>query len=58
MRTFLVGLVMTGALWAQQVDFAKQEIDTVKITDSIYILMGGPAQGNVLVSVEIGRAHV
>jgi glyoxylase-like metal-dependent hydrolase (beta-lactamase superfamily II) len=51
MRKFFLGLAFAGAMWAQQVDFAKQEIETVKITDSIYILMGGPAQGNVLVSV-------
>jgi len=36
---------------AQQVDFATQEIQTVKINDSFYILMGGPAQGNIAVSV-------
>src|SRR6185295_9963325 len=36
---------------AQQVDFAKQEITTVKITDNLYILMGGAAQGNIAVSV-------
>jgi cyclase len=36
---------------AQTVDFAKQEIQTVKITEGIYVLMGGPAQGNILASV-------
>jgi cyclase len=35
---------------AQGVDFAKTEIQTVKISDGIYVLMGGPAQGNILVS--------
>ena len=51
MRTLLLGLLMTAAAFGQGVDFARQEIETVKITDSIYVLMGGPAQGNVLVSV-------
>ncbi len=51
MRRLLVGLVLACAVWGQQVDFTKQEIETVKITDSLYGLMGGPAQGNVLVSV-------
>jgi cyclase len=32
------------------IDFAKLEIQTVKITDGVYVLMGGPAQGNILVS--------
>src|SRR5207247_4515912 len=27
------------------IDFAKLEIQTVKITDGVYVLMGGPAQG-------------
>jgi glyoxylase-like metal-dependent hydrolase (beta-lactamase superfamily II) len=36
--------------WAQGVDFAKQEIQTVKIADGMWVLMGGPAQGNILVS--------
>jgi glyoxylase-like metal-dependent hydrolase (beta-lactamase superfamily II) len=35
---------------AQAVDFAKTEIQTVKLADGIYVLMGGPAQGNILVS--------
>src|SRR2546427_12781480 len=32
------------------IDFAKLEIQTVKIADGVYVLMGGPAQGNILVS--------
>jgi glyoxylase-like metal-dependent hydrolase (beta-lactamase superfamily II) len=32
------------------IDFAKLEIQTVKVTDGVYVLMGGPAQGNILVS--------
>jgi len=35
---------------AQGVDFAKTEIETVKIADGLYVLMGGPAQGNIVVS--------
>jgi glyoxylase-like metal-dependent hydrolase (beta-lactamase superfamily II) len=35
---------------AQGVDFAKTEIETVKISDNLYVLMGGPAQGNIVVS--------
>jgi glyoxylase-like metal-dependent hydrolase (beta-lactamase superfamily II) len=34
---------------AQGVDFAKTEIQTVKISDGLYVLMGGPAQGNIVV---------
>src|SRR3984957_6669463 len=34
----------------QSVDFDKQQIETVKIADGVFVLMGGPAQGNVLVS--------
>ncbi len=36
---------------AQAVDFANTEIQTVKISDGLYVLMGGPAQGNIVVSV-------
>jgi glyoxylase-like metal-dependent hydrolase (beta-lactamase superfamily II) len=36
---------------AQNIDFAKLELQTVKITDSLYVLMGGPAQGNIAVSI-------
>jgi len=35
---------------AQGVDFAKTEIETVKISDGLYVLIGGPAQGNIVVS--------
>ena len=35
---------------AQGLDFAKTEIETVKISDGLYVLMGGPAQGNIVVS--------
>lgn len=35
---------------AQGVDFANTEIKTVKIADGLHVLMGGPAQGNIIVS--------
>jgi glyoxylase-like metal-dependent hydrolase (beta-lactamase superfamily II) len=35
---------------AQNIDFAKIDLQTVKIADGIYVLMGGAAQGNILVS--------
>ncbi|MEO5922286.1 MAG: MBL fold metallo-hydrolase [Bryobacteraceae bacterium] len=45
------GLMATAALlFAQGVDFNTQQIETVKIADNLYVLMGGPAQGNILVS--------
>jgi cyclase len=34
---------------AQSVDFAATQIQTVKIADGLYVLMGGPAQGNIAV---------
>ena len=44
-------LVLFSAIAAAQgVDFAKTEIETVKIADGLYVLMGGPAQGNIVVS--------
>ena len=46
----VIALALTRVASAQTVDFAKQEIQTVKITDGIYVLMGGPAQGNILAS--------
>ncbi|HVH29501.1 MAG TPA: MBL fold metallo-hydrolase [Vicinamibacterales bacterium] len=33
------------------IDFAKLELQTVKVTDGLYVLMGGPAQGNIAVSI-------
>ena len=35
---------------AQNLDFQTIQIQTVKIADGLYVLMGGPAQGNILVS--------
>ncbi len=34
---------------AQAVDFANTNIETVKLADNLYVLMGGPAQGNIVV---------
>jgi len=49
-----LALLLTGAASTARaqgnIDFAKLEIQTVKITDGVYVLMGGPAQGNILVS--------
>ena len=36
---------------AQNIDFASIEVQTIKIADGLYVLMGGPAQGNIAVSV-------
>ena len=44
---FVSGFVFQAG--AQQVDFAKQEIETVKLADNMYVLMGGAAQGNIVV---------
>src|SRR5262245_55284718 len=35
----------------QNIDFSRIELQTVKVSDGLYVLMGGPAQGNVAVSV-------
>jgi glyoxylase-like metal-dependent hydrolase (beta-lactamase superfamily II) len=35
---------------AQNIDFASIRIQTAKVADGLYILMGGAAQGNILVS--------
>jgi cyclase len=40
-----------GNAHAQNIDFANLQLQTVKITDSLYVLMGGPAQGNIAVSI-------
>ena len=50
---FALGAVLTCACsiaHAQNIDFAKVDIQTVKVADGLYVLMGGPAQGNILVS--------
>ena len=35
---------------AQNIDFAAIQVQTVKISDGLYVLMGGAAQGNIAVS--------
>ena len=39
------------AAHAQNIDFAGIQIQTVKVADGLYVLMGGAAQGNIAVSV-------
>lgn len=53
---FLAAAALASAAlaWAplarsQAVDFAHTNIETVKIADNLYVLMGGPAQGNIVV---------
>jgi phosphoribosyl 1,2-cyclic phosphodiesterase len=50
-----LALQLTCGAWIasaqQNIDFAKLELQTVKVTDGLYVLMGGPAQGNIAVSV-------
>jgi cyclase len=56
-RTFSLALAMivSAGLWSahaqQNIDFARLELQTVKVADGLYVLMGGPAQGNIAVSV-------
>lgn len=47
--TAAVALLLPAAR-AQNIDFAATQIQTVKIADGLYVLMGGAAQGNILVS--------
>jgi cyclase len=49
-RNLAILIALSCLANAQSVDFAKTEIQTVKIADGLWILMGGPAQGNILVS--------
>jgi len=42
---------ISNAAAQQNIDFEKLELQTVKVADSLYVLMGGPAQGNIAVSV-------
>ena len=35
----------------QNIDFASLQLQTVKVADGLYVLMGGPAQGNVALSI-------
>jgi hypothetical protein len=48
--------VLTLTCWfsdarAQNIDFGTIEVQTVKVADGLYVLMGGAAQGNIAVSV-------
>jgi glyoxylase-like metal-dependent hydrolase (beta-lactamase superfamily II) len=50
-----LALIVTCGVWnaaaQQNIDFEKLELRTVKVADGLYVLMGGPAQGNIAVSV-------
>jgi len=46
----LTSLAGAGA-FAQGLDFAAIELETVEISTGLYVLMGGPAQGNIAVSI-------
>lgn len=46
---FICGICNAAA--QQNIDFAKLELQTVKIAEGLYVLVGGPAQGNIAVSV-------
>jgi len=50
----LLALILTccfSAARAQNIDFARIDVQTIKVADGLYVLMGGPAQGNIAVSV-------
>jgi len=49
-KQLLLLAAMLSIACAQNIDFASIKIQTVKISDGLYVLMGGPAQGNILVS--------
>ena len=51
MMTALALTVCVSTAGAQNIDFASVEMQTVKVADGLYVLMGGPAQGNIAVSV-------
>lgn len=50
-----LALSLTCGIWnaaaQQNIDFEKLELQTVKVADGLYVLTGGPAQGNIAVSV-------
>jgi cyclase len=50
-----LALILTCGTWnaaaQQNIDFEKLELQTVKVADGLYVLTGGPAQGNIAVSV-------
>jgi glyoxylase-like metal-dependent hydrolase (beta-lactamase superfamily II) len=51
----VVAMTVSGGVWSthaqQNIDFGRLELRTVKVADGLYVLMGGPAQGNIAVSV-------
>jgi glyoxylase-like metal-dependent hydrolase (beta-lactamase superfamily II) len=54
-RLALIAALISACLFpsarAQNIDFGAIEIQTVKVADGLYVLMGGAAQGNIAVSV-------
>ena len=54
-RLAVIGVLFLAASFrdarAQNIDFAAIEMQTVKVADGLYVLMGGAAQGNIAVSV-------
>ena len=50
-----LALILTCGMWnaaaQQNIDFEKLELRTVKISEGLYVLVGGPAQGNIAVSI-------
>jgi cyclase len=47
----LVLTICLSTAWTQNIDFASIQIQTIKVADGLYVLMGGPAQGNILASI-------
>ena len=51
----VLAMIVSSGVWStqaqQNIDFARLELQTVKVADGLYVLMGGPAQGNIAVSV-------
>lgn len=50
-----LALILGCGVWSararQNIDFASLELRTVEVAEGLYVLMGGPAQGNIAVSV-------
>ena len=46
----LMSMLIVSRAGAQNIDFAATEIRTVKVSEGLYVLMGGAAQGNIAVS--------
>lgn len=49
-KVFVLIAILLRAGYAQNIDFATVNLQTIRIADGLYVLMGGPAQGNILVS--------